>query len=166
MYVEGPPLLYISYINPEQTKQDQYQETLEAARDKDQCIKNVLKKRMRVIKWKEVFRRKVFSMEFWCLLLNSLNRRHLLEQAFVIPLKCSHHVHKTHIVLKSSPLMFKCAWSNGVIEKKMKSGNRKEHGTRFIYRLVVSYEYGKGQKEIGCTAVDGVQMNDLERGVN
>ncbi len=34
MYIEGPPPLYISYTSPEQTKQDQYQETLEAAGDK------------------------------------------------------------------------------------------------------------------------------------
>ncbi len=35
MYVEGPPPLYMSYASPEQTGQDQYQETLEAAGDKD-----------------------------------------------------------------------------------------------------------------------------------
>ncbi len=29
MYVEEPPPLYISYVNPEQTKQNQHQETLE-----------------------------------------------------------------------------------------------------------------------------------------
>ncbi len=34
MYVEGPPPLYISYASPEQTKQDRYQETLEAAGDR------------------------------------------------------------------------------------------------------------------------------------
>ncbi len=34
MYVEGPPPLYISYVNPEQMKQDQHQETLEAGGDK------------------------------------------------------------------------------------------------------------------------------------
>ncbi len=39
MYVEGPPLPYISYTSPEQTKQDQYQETLEAVGDKGQRIK-------------------------------------------------------------------------------------------------------------------------------
>ncbi len=43
MYVEGPPPLYISYVSPKQTKQDQYQETLEAAGDKGQRIKNVTK---------------------------------------------------------------------------------------------------------------------------
>ncbi len=36
MYVEEPPQLYISYVSPEQTKQDRYQETLEAAGDKGQ----------------------------------------------------------------------------------------------------------------------------------
>ncbi len=34
MYIEGPPPLYISYVSQEQTKQDQYQETLDAAGDK------------------------------------------------------------------------------------------------------------------------------------
>ncbi len=34
MYVEGQPTLYISYVSPEQTKQDQYQETVEAAGNK------------------------------------------------------------------------------------------------------------------------------------
>ncbi len=43
MYVEGPPPLYISYASPEQTRQDQYQETLEAAGDKGQRIKKVTK---------------------------------------------------------------------------------------------------------------------------
>ncbi len=43
MYVEGPPPLYISYANPEQTRQDRYQETLEAAGDKGQRIKKVTK---------------------------------------------------------------------------------------------------------------------------
>ncbi len=35
MYIEGPPPLYFSYASPEQPRQDWYQETLEAARDKD-----------------------------------------------------------------------------------------------------------------------------------
>ncbi len=43
MYVEGPPPIYISYASPEQSKQDRYQETLEAAGDKGQRIKNVTK---------------------------------------------------------------------------------------------------------------------------
>ncbi len=43
MYIERPPPLYISYESPEQTKQDQYQETLEAAEDKHQRIKKVTK---------------------------------------------------------------------------------------------------------------------------
>ncbi len=34
MYIEGPPLLYISYTSPEQTKQDRNRETLESAEDK------------------------------------------------------------------------------------------------------------------------------------
>ncbi len=38
MYVEGPPPLYISYASPEQTRQDRYKETLEAAGDKGQRI--------------------------------------------------------------------------------------------------------------------------------
>ncbi len=38
MYIEGPPPLYISYASPEQTRQDQYQETLEAAGDKGKYI--------------------------------------------------------------------------------------------------------------------------------
>ncbi len=29
MYIEGPPPLYISYVSPEQTKQDRHQDTLE-----------------------------------------------------------------------------------------------------------------------------------------
>ncbi len=33
-YLEGPSLLYISFASPELTKQDRYQETLEAAGDK------------------------------------------------------------------------------------------------------------------------------------
>ncbi len=36
MYIEGPPPLYITYVSPEQTKQDSCQKTLEAARDKGQ----------------------------------------------------------------------------------------------------------------------------------
>ncbi len=43
MYVEGSPPLYISYASPEQTRQDQYQETLEAAGDKGQRIKKITK---------------------------------------------------------------------------------------------------------------------------
>ncbi len=43
MYIEGPPPLYLSYASPEQTKQDQYQETLETAGDKCQRIKKVTK---------------------------------------------------------------------------------------------------------------------------
>ncbi len=43
MYVEGPPPPYISYASPEQTRQDRYQETLEAAEDKGQRIKKVTK---------------------------------------------------------------------------------------------------------------------------
>ncbi len=43
MYIEGPPPLYISYANPEQIRQDRYQETLEAAGDKGQRIKKVTK---------------------------------------------------------------------------------------------------------------------------
>ncbi len=42
-YVEGPPPLYILYASPEQTKQDQYQDTLEAAGDKGQRIKELTK---------------------------------------------------------------------------------------------------------------------------
>ncbi len=38
MYVEGLPPLYITYASPEQTRQDQYQDTLEAAGDKGQRI--------------------------------------------------------------------------------------------------------------------------------
>ncbi len=41
MYIKGPPPLYISYASPEQTRQDRYQETLEAAGDKGQRIKKV-----------------------------------------------------------------------------------------------------------------------------
>ncbi len=43
MYVEGPPTLYIAYASPEQTRQDRYQETLEAVGDKGQTIKKVTK---------------------------------------------------------------------------------------------------------------------------
>ncbi len=34
MYIDGPPPLYISHAGPEQTKQDGFQEALEAAGDK------------------------------------------------------------------------------------------------------------------------------------
>ncbi len=43
MYIQGPPPLYISYASPEQTRQHRYQETLEAAGDKGQRIKNITK---------------------------------------------------------------------------------------------------------------------------
>ncbi len=43
MYIEGQLPLYISYASPEQTRQDRYQETLEAAGDKGQRIKKVTK---------------------------------------------------------------------------------------------------------------------------
>ncbi len=43
MYIEGPSPLYISYASPEQTRQDRYQETLEAAGDEGQRIKKVTK---------------------------------------------------------------------------------------------------------------------------
>ncbi len=43
MYIEGPPPLYISYASPDQTRQDRYQDTLEAAGDKGQRIKKVTK---------------------------------------------------------------------------------------------------------------------------
>ncbi len=43
MYVEEPPPLYISYASPEQTRQDQYQDALDAAGDKGQRIKKVTK---------------------------------------------------------------------------------------------------------------------------
>ncbi len=43
MYIEGPPPLYISYAIPAQTRQDQYQDILEAAGDKGQRIKKVTK---------------------------------------------------------------------------------------------------------------------------
>ncbi len=43
MYIEGPPPLYITYESREPTKQDQYQETLEAAAIKGQRIKKVTK---------------------------------------------------------------------------------------------------------------------------
>ncbi len=43
MYIERPPLLYISYASPEQTRQDRYKETLEAAGDKGKRIKKATK---------------------------------------------------------------------------------------------------------------------------
>ncbi len=43
MYIEGPPPLYISYASPEQARQDQYQETLEATGNKGPRIKKVTK---------------------------------------------------------------------------------------------------------------------------
>ncbi len=43
MYLEGLPPLYISCASPEQTRQDRYQETLEAVGDKGQRIKKVTK---------------------------------------------------------------------------------------------------------------------------
>ncbi len=51
MYVEGPPLLYISYASPEQTRQDRYQETLETAGDKGQ--RKVTKGKKKVTKVNE-----------------------------------------------------------------------------------------------------------------
>ncbi len=39
MYVEGPTPQYISYASPDQTREDRYQETLEAAGDKSRRIK-------------------------------------------------------------------------------------------------------------------------------
>ncbi len=42
-YIEGPSPLYISYLSPEQTRQDKYQDTLESAGDKGQRRKNVTK---------------------------------------------------------------------------------------------------------------------------
>ncbi len=44
MYIEGPHPVYISYVSPEQTRQDRYQETLEAARearDKGQRVSTI-----------------------------------------------------------------------------------------------------------------------------
>ncbi len=52
MYVEGPPLLYISYASPEQTRQDRYQETLETAGDKSQRKVTKGKKKGNKSKWK------------------------------------------------------------------------------------------------------------------
>ncbi len=42
-YVKGTPPLYISYVSPEQTKQDQYQDTLKVAGDKRSMNKKVTK---------------------------------------------------------------------------------------------------------------------------
>ncbi len=53
MYIEGSPPLYISYAGPEQTIQDQYQETIEAAGDKGQRIKKVTKIKVSNA-WKEI----------------------------------------------------------------------------------------------------------------
>ncbi len=60
MYIEGPPPLYIS----EQTRQDRYQETLEAAGDKGQRIKKATNLMKVINAWKEVFRRNLLSMKF------------------------------------------------------------------------------------------------------
>ncbi len=43
MYIDGPLPLYISYASLEQTKQDRYQEILQAAGDKGQRIKKLTK---------------------------------------------------------------------------------------------------------------------------
>ncbi len=43
MHIQRPPPLYIWYASPEQTKQNQYQETLEAVGDKSERIKKVMK---------------------------------------------------------------------------------------------------------------------------
>ncbi len=43
MYIEGSHPLYISYTSPEQTRQDRYRDTLEAAGDKGHRIKKVTK---------------------------------------------------------------------------------------------------------------------------
>ncbi len=67
MYIEGPPPLYISCANPEQTKQDWYQQTLEAAGDKGQRIKKVTK----VNESKQSMEGGLQSMEFWCLLFRT-----------------------------------------------------------------------------------------------
>ncbi len=69
MYIEGPPPLYISYISPEQTRQDRYQETLKTAGDKCQRIKKVTK----VNKSKQ------------CMEAASIGTS-------TMPLKCFHHV--------------------------------------------------------------------------
>ncbi len=63
-------------------KQDRHQEILETAGDKGQWIKRVTKVNESK-DWMEVFRRNLLSMEFQCVLLNSLNRRHPLVQALV-----------------------------------------------------------------------------------
>ncbi len=55
MYVEGPPLLYIYYLSPEQTKQDRCQETSEVAGYKGQSIKTVTKANESK-QWEEDFR--------------------------------------------------------------------------------------------------------------
>ncbi len=38
-YIEGSPPLYISYVSPQQTKQDRHQETLETVGDNGQLNK-------------------------------------------------------------------------------------------------------------------------------
>ncbi len=55
--------MYISYVSPEQTKQEQHLETIEAARDKGQWIEKVTK--MNESKqWNEVIRRSLPSPQF------------------------------------------------------------------------------------------------------
>ncbi len=90
MYVEGPPPLYISYVSPQQTRQDRYQETLEAAGDNGQRIKKVTK----VIESKQCIegglQEEPVEYGVW-LLLNSLNGAASIGTS-PMPLKCFHHV--------------------------------------------------------------------------
>ncbi len=72
---ERPTTMYISYMSPEQAKQDWHQDTLEAAGYKGQWIKKLTKVMESGLQ--EVHR----SMEIHWLVLNSLNRQHPLASA-------------------------------------------------------------------------------------
>ncbi len=71
MHIEGPPPLYMSYVSPEQTKQDQHQETLEATGG--QLLKKKDNKMNESMQWKEVFRKNLLRMKSQCLLFNSFS---------------------------------------------------------------------------------------------
>ncbi len=90
MYVEGPPPLYISYTSPEQTKQDRYQETLEAAGDKDQRIKKVT----RINESKQCMEGGLQEepVEYGVSMPSQLTQQAASIGTSPMPLKCFHHV--------------------------------------------------------------------------
>ncbi len=78
----------MSCVCQEQTKQDQHEWTLEAAREKGHLIKRVTKVKERK-QWKEVFKRNMLSMEF----------RYLSRSASALHTHTLTHTH-THTLLQ------------------------------------------------------------------